>query len=160
MAILKRTFADIIGRQQPRGAGEMVNARIVCKDGTSLSVQANEYVYCAPRDNYGPYYEVEVGFPLDAEGNAKMKALSDKLHEEMTLGDSEEAAQLRHRQLAEYHQTMADTLMEMPSEWERYGDGYAGDEENPGRGSEVWAYVPVDLVRKFIDAHGGEVENG
>jgi len=25
-----------------------------------MSVQANEHAYCTPRDNYGPYTEVEV----------------------------------------------------------------------------------------------------
>lgn len=33
---------------------------VVCADGTSLSVQASENHYCTPRDNQGPYSEVEV----------------------------------------------------------------------------------------------------
>lgn len=33
---------------------------VICKDGTSLSVQANEYSYCIPRNNYGPWTHVEV----------------------------------------------------------------------------------------------------
>jgi hypothetical protein len=37
--------------------------RIVCRDGFSLSVQATHGAYCAPRQNIGPWYEVEVGFP-------------------------------------------------------------------------------------------------
>ncbi len=37
--------------------------RITCKDGESLSVQASEYHYCKPRENRGPYFCVEVGFP-------------------------------------------------------------------------------------------------
>ena len=37
--------------------------RIVCMDGTSLSVQAGEFLYCSPRQNVGPYYSVEVGYP-------------------------------------------------------------------------------------------------
>ncbi len=37
--------------------------RIVCMDGTSLSVQASEHNYCIPQDNSGPYIQVEVGFP-------------------------------------------------------------------------------------------------
>jgi hypothetical protein len=37
--------------------------RIVCKDGFSLSIQANEYAYCSPRDNNGPWYDFECGFP-------------------------------------------------------------------------------------------------
>ena len=34
--------------------------RVVCADGTSLSVQASRNHYCSPRDDFGPYTEVEV----------------------------------------------------------------------------------------------------
>ena len=37
--------------------------RIFCTDGASLSVQTGKYLYCTPRDNTGPWYDVEVGFP-------------------------------------------------------------------------------------------------
>lgn len=37
--------------------------RIVCQDGFSLSVQASQGAYCAPRNNTGPWYQLEVGFP-------------------------------------------------------------------------------------------------
>lgn len=37
--------------------------RIVCADGFSLSVQATHGAYCLPRENLGPWYRVEVGFP-------------------------------------------------------------------------------------------------
>ena len=43
-----------------RGA---VVSRIVCKDGTSLSVQASFGHYCTPRNDEGPWTAVEVGFP-------------------------------------------------------------------------------------------------
>ena len=33
---------------------------ITCRDGTRISVQANEYVYCTPRSNRGPWTHVEV----------------------------------------------------------------------------------------------------
>lgn len=32
----------------------------VCADGTTLSVQASKTHYCSPRDDIGPYTEVEV----------------------------------------------------------------------------------------------------
>ncbi len=52
--------------------------RIILADGESVSVQANEYCYCHPRNNMSwidlssftvPYYEYELGFPsfVDAE---------------------------------------------------------------------------------------------
>ena len=37
--------------------------KIVCADGFTMSVQASEFNYCSPRDNLGPYTEVEVGHP-------------------------------------------------------------------------------------------------
>ena len=36
---------------------------VVCTDGFTMSVQANEHVYCEPRNNTGPWVSVEVGFP-------------------------------------------------------------------------------------------------
>lgn len=32
-------------------------------DGTGISVQAGPSLYCTPKDLYGPYYSVEVGYP-------------------------------------------------------------------------------------------------
>lgn len=40
-----------------------IRPRLVCADGTCLSVQASETHYCQPRDKFGPYHAVEVGFP-------------------------------------------------------------------------------------------------
>jgi len=40
---------------------------VVCVDGFSMSVQASETNYCTPRNNKGPYSEVEVGFPSERE---------------------------------------------------------------------------------------------
>jgi hypothetical protein len=40
-----------------------VRPAIVCGDGLTLSVQASATHYCWPRDIYGPYSEVEIGFP-------------------------------------------------------------------------------------------------
>lgn len=37
--------------------------RIVCADGTSVSIQAGAGTYCEPRNNAGPYTHVEAGFP-------------------------------------------------------------------------------------------------
>ena len=47
-----------------------LNPRIKCVDGVSLSVQANQYVYCSPRvdeiDTWNQYTCVEVGYITDA----------------------------------------------------------------------------------------------
>ena len=42
--------------------------RIVCADGFTMSVQANLYTHCMPRDNDCRWYAaVEVGFPSERE---------------------------------------------------------------------------------------------
>jgi len=47
---------------------EAPKKRIVCNDGFSMSVQANEYAYCSPRvTGLGFYDEYEVGFPSREE---------------------------------------------------------------------------------------------
>ena len=44
------------------------NRRAICKDGFSLSVQADSMTYCSPRVNDAyEYTAVEVGFPSWAE---------------------------------------------------------------------------------------------
>lgn len=41
-----------------------VTKRIECNDGFSISVQANTFSYCIPRENKAwPYSKVELGFP-------------------------------------------------------------------------------------------------
>jgi hypothetical protein len=37
--------------------------QITCKSGLKMSVQASFSHYCTPRNDDGPYQEVEVGFP-------------------------------------------------------------------------------------------------
>jgi hypothetical protein len=83
---------------------------IVCKDGTTLSVQAGENAYCEPEDNRGPWTKVEVG--------------------RITTGRLTPAGFWEQPK--------------MPRSWAKY--------ENGG----VYAFVPVELVRDFIKAHGGE----
>lgn len=36
---------------------------VTCEDGFRVSIQGNATGYCNPRDNTGPYTEVELGFP-------------------------------------------------------------------------------------------------
>ena len=43
------------------------NKLVCCADGFYMSVQANIGAYCEPRNNAGPYTEVEVGYPSHHE---------------------------------------------------------------------------------------------
>jgi len=45
-----------------------LNKEIVCKDGFTMSVQANEFAYCSPRATGSiKYTSVEVGYPSQPE---------------------------------------------------------------------------------------------
>jgi hypothetical protein len=45
-----------------------LNKKIVCSDGFSMSIQANEYAYCEPRHaDAKQYTSVEVGYPSEPE---------------------------------------------------------------------------------------------
>lgn len=49
-----------------RGEGKLPNTqipRVICNDKTVISIQASEFHYCHPRNNNGPWDEVEIGFP-------------------------------------------------------------------------------------------------
>ena len=39
---------------------KILAASVKCADGTTLSVQASRFHYCTPREDKGPYIEVEV----------------------------------------------------------------------------------------------------
>ena len=45
-----------------------VRPRVLCNDGFSVSIQANEYVYCSPRLDVADHYDtVELGFPSEKD---------------------------------------------------------------------------------------------
>ena len=47
--------------------GNKLYKRVHCHDGYSVSIQAGKYKYSYPRDDHGPYIEVELGFPSSAD---------------------------------------------------------------------------------------------
>lgn len=95
-----------------------LNPRIRCRDGVSLSVQANECAYCIPReDEAKEYTHVEVGFIEDHDGKP----------------------------------------FTPPDTWREYADSFEFPSNVYRRfSSNVYNYVPVGLVKAFIEEHGGE----
>ena len=49
--------------------------KIVCKDGFSVSLQASRTHYAGPRNDLGPWYKVELGFP--SEGDTRLNEYMD-----------------------------------------------------------------------------------
>ena len=56
---------DPASRRLPGILGLDYVRRIRCADGLSLSVQSGRGNYCSPRDDVGPWWDVEVGFPSE-----------------------------------------------------------------------------------------------
>jgi len=54
-----------------------LNPRIVCKDGFSMSVQANDGSYCLPRGAAGPHTHLEGGFPSQKPLNPELLNLRE-----------------------------------------------------------------------------------
>ena len=63
------SISALIINRRLTGTGRLeglISERITCQSGLSLSVQANNYAYCEPRNDSGPYSHVEVGYPSRA----------------------------------------------------------------------------------------------
>lgn len=86
-----------------------LNPRIVCRDGFSISVQARETAYCTPRENVGPWTQMECGYPSE-------KPKCPELLEFAELCGTDD-----------YTKT-------------------------------VYGYVPVEIIMKELELHGGIVE--
>lgn len=56
--------------------------RLELNDGESISVQASGFHYCSPRNNDGPYYAVECGYPSVRPQEAMMEFAEN--HEDPT----------------------------------------------------------------------------
>lgn len=46
-----------------RKSKRLLVPKICCRDGFIFSVQASEFHYCSPKQNYYPWDTVEVGYP-------------------------------------------------------------------------------------------------
>ena len=64
MNISKESITNFYLRHMRNGC---FTPRVILNNGKSLSVQASEYHYCAPRRVCDYYYEVEVGFPDEGD---------------------------------------------------------------------------------------------
>ncbi len=110
---------------------------IVCADGESLSVQAGRMLYSTPRDDEGPYTAVEVGFPSVSPPYSWAEYFD---------GTFPVPHWLPYRITLKILQRLVHLLPRGPV--------LRTEEDDPTE--SVYAYIPVALVREFIEAHGGE----
>ena len=103
--------------------------RIVCQDGYSVSVQASEYAYCTPRYTQ---FQAEDGWHV--------------INGDYWFSDKE-----RNFRTDNYIPYEAVELG-YPSEEDELINEYAEGEEYT---NTVYGYVPVKVVEKLIEKHGG-----
>lgn len=61
---LQEMLCDPARRREYGGYNNLALCKgVQCVDGLKMSVQASRTHYCAPREDYGPWFKVEVGFP-------------------------------------------------------------------------------------------------
>ena len=53
---------------------------IVCNDGFRMSVQASEFHYCTPRENFGPWTHFEIGYPSHNEPSLEEYSDGDDIY--------------------------------------------------------------------------------
>ena len=125
---------------------------IYCKDGEYVSVQASETHYCDPRNNYGNWIEFECGYPsvvppIEWREYAEewSKTPKQKLHDFCWgIRLSVEATW----NYGEKQEIIGAFIRCWKREWHRL--------ITKAPCSTVYGYIPIDNIKKFIIAHGGE----
>ena len=56
------------------------NPRIVCKDGFSISVQANSLHYCLPREDNIPHTHMEGGYPSSTPLDPELLGMAEMMN--------------------------------------------------------------------------------
>lgn len=107
-----------------------VRPRFVCQDGYSISIQANENAYCQPRITQ--YQEGNIWHVIngDCVGYGKRPRNYD----------------------SENYIPYESVELGYPSEEDELINEYAEDEDYL---ETVYGYVPIEVVEKLIEKHGG-----
>ncbi len=145
-----RGYDDVV----PEGMRKSVVEHVVCKDGTSLSVQASESHYCMPRTNGPGWIEVEIGFPTETPTVSWMQYFDgtwyDTKWERFT---KEYISRIKWAfKGLEYYNGVTKKIGAISRSIKRA----LRMSVTPMGCDSVYGYVPVELVREYIEMHGGE----
>ena len=115
--------------------------RVICNDGYSVSVQASETHYCSPRTKYATWNEVECGYPTGRPPESWFEYGED----------------LKYGNIADDFKMIWFWVIR--KKWrtaKRYT--YLFFTRLFGRmwSETIYPYIPVELVREYIEMHGGE----
>ena len=118
--------------------------RIVCADGASLSVQASKNHYCSPRlDDIFSYDRVEVGYP-SVRPNAEWEEYFDVAGWQDLSIIGYLAEIVKNFSMIKYYAKRKNWKMVRRAL--SFTDNACDN---------VYGYIPVELVVKFIEKHGG-----
>lgn len=122
--------------------------RIYCADGFSVSIQTGKLLYCTPRTNYNiPYTRVEAGFPSERPSNSWEEYAEDGWEEPTFIGRIKRILRDNCR----------FSLIKMAIQSHRWRLAYyrfialISDDAT----TTIYGYIPVDLVNKELELHGG-----
>lgn len=155
--ILRTRVKDpLAGQANYETSRPMVVPRIYCMDGESVSIQAGDCMYCTPRENFSGWFKVEAGYP-SCVPPIEWEKYAERW--EATL----------HARIQEFFQGIkfaidADVKYgKEGSKLQRFIGGlFVGLRREftilirKPPCSTIYAYMPVELVKQFITAHGGE----
>ena len=117
---------------------EFLRHRIVCNDGSTVSIQGSHGHYCSPRDDFGPYDTVEAGFPSVKPPESWREYSEGKWSNWLTSA-------WENRYMIFY--------LIKNKRFSHAIHRYLNFKHNSTR--TVYGYMPVELVNEFMDAHDG-----
>ena len=139
----------------PRYQVPKIRPRIFCKDGVSLSVQASEFMYCSPRQNFMPnYFSVEVGYPSivpPAEWEEYFDGEWQRNYFQRIFKERKSILHALKNIFKRLFGTGDLVSTYRMSFWSLHH--HLAFKHNAIRG--IYAYIPTELVQEFIDNHGG-----
>jgi hypothetical protein len=138
--------------------------RVICNDGVSLSVQVGEGLYCTPRDNYAPWSKVEVGFPSATPPNTWAEYFDGEWHSTIFSRFFGSGYNYLDRTKAAFRVFGQFGKRKYYNGWIEITKAIIRDLKRvwhmgviaPVGCDSVYGYIPVDLVREYIELHGGE----
>jgi len=125
-----------------------IRPAIECIDGFMMSVQASSMHYCTPRENQGPYSEVEVGYPSERPTKDWESYFEGTWQAIGIVGTIKRVWEDRSS-----FKYALRTGLSNKSWWyfKRLVEGILLDNAT----NSVYAYVPINLVISLIESHGG-----
>ncbi|KKM95293.1 hypothetical protein LCGC14_1189690 [marine sediment metagenome] len=143
-----RSLRDMIDKVDTPNKRETPSPRIICNDGASVSIQASETSYCTPRSDYAPWGAVEAGFPNVIPPDSWAE-YAEQWHSENLFADVRGDLHMAWFSLRSRKFRMSMSVKHwIRSAWLRIQRLKPTD--------TVYGWLPVELVKEFIDVHGGE----